>query len=108
VEYIQANRVRSLLVEAMAELFNTIDVFVTPQLGGNNLTLTNLTGHPCVGVPNGFTDAGMPTGINFVGKPFGEASLLAVARAVQNATDFHLRRPALDWEAGDSFTVDQK
>lgn len=96
VEYIQANRIRSLLIEAMADLFNTIDVLVVPQLGANNLTLTNLTGQPCVGVPNGFTDQGMPTGINFVGRPFGEADLLAVAHAVQNATNFHLQHPPLE------------
>ncbi len=97
VEFLQLNRIRTLMIEAMADIMQDIDAFVVPQLGGNNLTLTNLTGQPCIGLPNGFTEAGMPTGINFVGKPFGDAAMMAVAHAVQKATDFHWRRPALDW-----------
>jgi Asp-tRNA(Asn)/Glu-tRNA(Gln) amidotransferase A subunit family amidase len=97
VEYLQANRIRQILMETVAKAMVGVDVVVVPKLGGNNLTLTNLTGHPCVCVPNGFTDEGMPTGIHFVGNLFREAEMLAVAHAVQSATDFHLRRPKMDY-----------
>jgi Asp-tRNA(Asn)/Glu-tRNA(Gln) amidotransferase A subunit family amidase len=95
VEYIKANRVRTLAMEAMAEIISEIDVYVAPSFGGSNLLLTNLTGHPCVVLPNGFREDGTPTSISFMGKLFGEAETLAVARAYQEATDFHLRRPTL-------------
>ncbi len=97
VEYLQANRIRQLLMYAVSRAMAHVDVVVVPKLGGNNLTLTNLTGHPCVCVPNGFTDDGMPTGINFVGGLFREAEMLAVAQAVQEATNFHLKHPNMDF-----------
>lgn len=93
VEYIQANRVRTLLIQAMDALMADIDVYVSPSLVGDNLLLTNLTGHPAVVVPNGFTANGMPSTITFTGRPFAEATALAVAKAYQEATDFHLQRP---------------
>ncbi|MEM9553927.1 MAG: amidase [Acidobacteriota bacterium] len=96
VEYLQANRVRTLFMERMAELMTTIDVFVCPSFGADNLLLTNLTGHPAVVVPNGFRDDGTPTSITFTGRLFGENELLAVARAYQQATDHHLQRPPID------------
>ena len=96
VEYIEANRIRTLLLQEMARLFETIDVYVVPTYGGNNLLLTNLTGHPSVVVPNGFNEKGTPTSITFVGRLFGEAATLALARAFQNATDHHRKHPPLD------------
>jgi Asp-tRNA(Asn)/Glu-tRNA(Gln) amidotransferase A subunit family amidase len=95
VEYIQASRIRTQVMQAMADVMNTVDVFVVPQLAESNLTLTNLTGQPTIGTPNGFTDAGMPTGINFVGGVCREAELLAVAAAYQNATDYWKQHPVL-------------
>lgn len=95
VEYIQANRVRTKVMQAMAELMSDIDVYIVPSFVGSNLLLTNLTGHPCVVVPNGFTEEGSPTSISFVGKLFGEAETLAVAKAYQDATNFHLQHPKL-------------
>jgi Asp-tRNA(Asn)/Glu-tRNA(Gln) amidotransferase A subunit family amidase len=96
VEYIQANRVRSLVMAAMRDLMATIDAYVVPSYGANNLLITNLTGHPSVVLPHGFTDLGTPHGITFVGRLFDEAGLLRVAHAYQQATDFHLRHPALE------------
>lgn len=93
VEYIQANRVRRLLIEAMADMMRGVDVYVAPSLEGNNLLLTNLTGHPCVVVPNGFTSKGTPTSITFTGKLFEEGVVLALAKRYQDQTGFHLRRP---------------
>ncbi len=95
VEYIQANRVRSLLIQDMQKLMDTIDVYVAPSFEGNNLLLTNLTGHPCVVLPIGFSEKGLPVSICFMGKLFGEANLLAVAKQYQDATEFHRKHPAL-------------
>jgi len=95
VEYIQANRIRTLLMQAMVEKMKDLDVYVAPSYGGNNLLLTNLTGHPAVVVPNGFDEKGSPTSISFIGDLFEEARVLRVAKAFQEATDFHLLHPEM-------------
>jgi Asp-tRNA(Asn)/Glu-tRNA(Gln) amidotransferase A subunit family amidase len=96
VEYIQANRLRTLLMREMAEKIKEIDVFIAPSFGGDTLLVTNLTGHPAVVVPNGFDDKGSPTSISFIGKLFEEGKLLLVAKAYQDATEFHLQHPSLE------------
>ena len=96
VEYLQMNRVRMLLMEGMAEALRDIDVYVAPSGGSPNNRANNLTGHPGVSVPNGFTPDGMPTGILFVGRLYGEAEMLTLAKAYQDATDFHRQHPNLD------------
>jgi Asp-tRNA(Asn)/Glu-tRNA(Gln) amidotransferase A subunit family amidase len=93
VEYVQANRARTMLMEAMDSVMDGIDVFITPSYGGSVLLTTNLTGHPAVTLPHGFRDDGTPVSVSFIGKLFGEAELLAVAKAYQDATEFHLRHP---------------
>lgn len=93
VEYIQANRVRTLLMQRMAEVFASVDVFITPSFGGNVLLVTNLTGHPAIALPNGFNDEGSPVSISFIGKLFGEAELCRVAHQWQEATGWHRRHP---------------
>jgi len=93
VEYIQANRIRRLLIDQMADL--GVDVYVAPSFGGDNLLLTNLSGHPCVVVPNGFNEKGNPVSISFIGRLYEEGTLLAVANAYQKATNFHERHPSL-------------
>ena len=95
VEYINANRVRYMLIQEMQKVMSTVDVYVAPSFGGDNLLLTNLTGHPCVVLPNGFDEAGCPVSITFVGRLFDEGTLLAVAKAYQDATGFHLKHPPL-------------
>lgn len=95
VEYVQMNRVRTLLAQAVANLFEEIDVYVAPSFAGSNLLLTNLTGHPAVVVPNGFSDAGLPTTVTFTGGLFEEAMLLTAAHSYQKSTDFHRIRPPL-------------
>ncbi len=95
VEYVQANRVRTLLMRRWAEMMQGLDAYVIPSFGGDNLLATNLTGHPAVVVPNGFREDGTPTSITFQGHLFGEAVPLALAHAYQQATDFHTRRPDL-------------
>ncbi|MFQ5696206.1 MAG: amidase, partial [Terriglobia bacterium] len=96
VEYLRANRVRWLVMQEMEELMRQVDVYVTPTYAGGNLLLTNLTGHPQVVVPHGFRagDA-TPLSITFTGPLYGETEVLALAHAYQQATDFHLQRPAI-------------
>jgi len=114
VEYIQAARARKLAMGAMAKVLDGVDVIVAPTNGGQQLVVTNLTGHPSVILPNGlrgedapkypsddpsdFQNAGgpgTPTSLTFLGKLYGEAELLAFARAYQEATGFHLQHPKL-------------
>ena len=90
VEYIQANRIRSMIMREMEDL--DVDIYISPSFG-ENLLLTNLTGHPCVVMPNGFDAEGAPVSITFIGQPFKEGKLLAFARAYQEETGFHLKYP---------------
>ena len=96
VEYINANRVRFLLIQKMAELMNNVDLFLAPSDEGNSSLLTNLSGHPCVVVPNGFSEKGTPTSITFIGKLFDEGTIISVAKKFQDATDFHQMHPKID------------
>jgi Asp-tRNA(Asn)/Glu-tRNA(Gln) amidotransferase A subunit family amidase len=112
VEYIQANRARMMAMEAVNKAFEQVDVIVAPTFS-NQLLVTNLTGHPALILPNGLRgdDApaarvrdngevdgggpGTPTSLTFLGHLYGEAKLLAVAKAYQDATGFHLQHPKI-------------
>ncbi len=96
VEYINANRIRYKLIQEMQKLMGKIDLYIAPSWQGNNLLLTNLTGHPSVVVPTGFTKKGTLTSITFMGKLFDEGKIIAVAKAFQDATDYHKKHPKLD------------
>ncbi|MBI3875019.1 MAG: amidase [Verrucomicrobia bacterium] len=96
VEYLQANRVRWLLLQEMAKILQKVDLYVAPADDGDNSLLTNLTGHPAVAVPNGFTAHGTPTAITFIGKLYGEAQMLAAVKVYQDAAGFYRKRPPLD------------
>ena len=93
VEYLQANRIRRLLMEQTARIFEDVDVIVAPWRSIN--PLTSMTGHPVVTIPNGFTERDTPTGIALVGQIYGEEKLLTVAKALQDETPFHQRHPSL-------------
>jgi Asp-tRNA(Asn)/Glu-tRNA(Gln) amidotransferase A subunit family amidase len=94
VEYIQANRLRAMLIEQLASKLKEIDVYLdTPS--GPSLLLTNLTGQPTVVVPCGFDDKGHPVGITFISNLFEEGQALRLAKAYQQATGFHLKHPDL-------------
>jgi Asp-tRNA(Asn)/Glu-tRNA(Gln) amidotransferase A subunit family amidase len=114
VEYIQASRARRLAMESVGKVFSEVDVIVAPTFG-KQLVITNLTGHPALILPNGFRgpDApppasladgaddntagpGTPVSLTFLGNLYGEAKLLAFARAYQEATGFHKLFPKLD------------
>ncbi|MBX7117380.1 MAG: amidase [Gemmatimonadaceae bacterium] len=94
VDYVNANRVRTLAIEAWDVLMRQLDVIVTPT-AGTQLTATNLTGHPAVILPNGFRDDGTPVSLTFLGRLFGEESLLRVAHHYQRATPHHHAHPEL-------------
>ena len=93
VEYVQANRARVQLMQMMAEVFDEFDLYVTPSLYSSSLTITNLTGHPQVVMPAGFLEANAPHSISLVGDLYDEATLLAVARAYQEATGWDESHP---------------
>jgi Asp-tRNA(Asn)/Glu-tRNA(Gln) amidotransferase A subunit family amidase len=84
-----------MLIDESNAVLSDVDVIVSPASGNDTLLLTNLTGHPCVVLPNGFRENGTPVSLSFIGRLFGEAEVLAVANAYQRATDFHTRRPPL-------------
>ncbi|MEE4197828.1 MAG: amidase [Bacteroidales bacterium] len=92
-EYIQASRLRNQLIEELNRILQNYDIIVTPSYGGNQLLMTNLTGHPCIVVPNGFDDEQHPTSISFLGNLYDEASLLSFAKHYQESTGFHQQIP---------------
>ena len=97
VDYVNANRLRSIAIQKWDDLMRTVDVIVTPTNATNltQLVATNLTGHPAVIVPNGFRDDGTPVSLTFLAGLFEEAKALTVARAYQDATGFHLKHPVV-------------
>jgi Asp-tRNA(Asn)/Glu-tRNA(Gln) amidotransferase A subunit family amidase len=114
VEYIQANRARTLAMEAVAKAFKDVDVIAAPT-SSQQLVVTNLTGQPALILPNGFREEdapparrndkgeiegnyggpGTPVSLTFLAPLYREADLLAFARAYQDATDFHSQHPKL-------------
>ncbi len=113
VEYVQANRAKFLAMQGVAKAIEGYDVIVAPT-NGEQLTVTNLTGHPALILPNGFRgdDApparkgpdGMvgnyggpntPVSLTFLGQLYGEVKLLCLARGYQSSTKFQLRHPQL-------------
>jgi Asp-tRNA(Asn)/Glu-tRNA(Gln) amidotransferase A subunit family amidase len=95
VEYIRAQRARTLLMRKMDEFMANWDVFVTPGQGSASLLITNLTGHPAVVTPCGFI-SNLPQSIMFTGKLYDEAAPLRVALAYEQATKWHTMHPKLD------------
>jgi Asp-tRNA(Asn)/Glu-tRNA(Gln) amidotransferase A subunit family amidase len=95
VEYLRAQRIRTLLIQETARVFDQVDLFIAPPFTGKSLLISNLTGHPCVVVPDGFVKDGTPTSICFIGRLFGEGEILAVAKKFQDETNFHLKHPQL-------------
>jgi len=94
VEYIQANRLRRILMEEMNEKLENIDLYIAPTYGNPNLLLTNLTGHPSLVIPNGFDKKGHPVSITLTGNLLAEAEILMVGKAIQEVTGFHLQNPS--------------
>ena len=79
----------------MKKIFEKVDFYLAPSWEGNNLLLTNLTGHPCVVVPTGFNEDRSLSSITFIGNLFDEAAIISAAKKFQDATGFHLKHPKL-------------
>ncbi len=90
VEYLQAERLCKKLIEDVAALMKTVDVFVANESDEAVLNISNLTGQPCVVIPHGGA-----TSLSFIGKLYDEATILALAKAYQDGTGFHTNRPPL-------------
>lgn len=91
-EYVNANRIRTNLIKALDEALKGFDVVVAPSFS-RQLVMTNLTGHPCLVLPNGFTENGSPTSITFIANYMDEASLIALGEAYQRGTDHDDKHP---------------
>ncbi|HEX3250940.1 MAG TPA: amidase [Pyrinomonadaceae bacterium] len=96
VEYLRAQRARTLLMREMETLMSQWDVFVSPAPGSASLLVTNLTGNPAVVLPCGFINE-LPVAIMFTGGVYDEASPLRVALAFERATKWHERHPRMDF-----------
>jgi Asp-tRNA(Asn)/Glu-tRNA(Gln) amidotransferase A subunit family amidase len=94
VEYIRAQRARTLLMRSVDTFLADWDVLVSPSFT-SLLLVTNLTGHPQQVVPCGFVD-GLPASIVFTGKLYQEGTPMRVALAYEQATEWHKMRPKLD------------
>jgi len=114
VDYLHAMRLRVPARRAWGELFQKYDLLVAPArstvaypvsktfdqawpgvTASSPIGASNLVGVPAISVPNGFGQAGLPTGIQFIGAAWSELLLVETANKYQQATDWHKRRPAL-------------
>lgn len=95
VDYIRANRLRTLLIRDLEAALSGVKAIVHPSFAGNLLAMTNLSGHPTFVAPCGFDQEGKPYSISFTGPLFGDAEVLALAAAWQRSTKYHERHPKL-------------
>jgi aspartyl-tRNA(Asn)/glutamyl-tRNA(Gln) amidotransferase subunit A len=110
-DYVQATREHRRMMVEMEPLYARFDAFVTAGMGEaprladyrsasfwqkpSLLTAWNVTGQPVLALPNGFGRNGLPLGMQIVGRPFGETTILRVGHAYERATEWHMRRPQL-------------
>ena len=94
VEYIRAQRARTLLAREFDALMSRFDLVVSPALSAS-LTMTNMTGHPALAFKAGFS-AGLPVPLMLTGRLYEEATVLQAARAFQQVTAWHTMHPPLD------------
>jgi len=95
VEYLRAQRARTLLMREMEKLMAQWEVFVSPAPGSASLLVTNLTGHPAAVLPCGFVND-LPVAIMFTGGVYDEVSALRVALAFERATKWHTMHPKME------------
>ncbi|MGZ5247058.1 MAG: amidase [Flavitalea sp.] len=93
-EYINANRHRYALSVGLNDFMKQYDVVIVPSFAGRQSAMTNLTGHPAICFPVGFRKNGLPTSISLIGNLYDEASIITVAKAFQDNTDFEEKHPA--------------
>ena len=113
--YLRAQKVRTLIRQDFLKAFEEVDLIASPttptpafkigEKAGDPLQMylsdiytisCNLAGMCGISVPCGFSKAGLPIGLQLLGKPFGEPDLLRAAHAYEQATDWHTHRPNLD------------
>ena len=111
-DYVQAQRCRQLVKKEFAQVMQRVDLLVTPTMTqpaaafeGFDTTSTvrglsftapfNLTGLPAISVPFGFTEAGLPVGMQIAGKPFDEPGIIRAAYAYQQSARWFERRPSV-------------
>ncbi|HEX6210037.1 MAG TPA: amidase [Methylomirabilota bacterium] len=110
-DYVQAAREHRRMMLEMEPLYERFDAFVTAGLGEaprladyrsvsfwqkpSLLTAWNVTGQPVLALPNGFGRQGLPLGMQILGRPFGEPTILKIGHAYERATDWHARHPRL-------------
>jgi Asp-tRNA(Asn)/Glu-tRNA(Gln) amidotransferase A subunit family amidase len=117
--YVNAQRVRQLVVTGFRKALSEVDVLATPTLpitapaygaetavlGGQEIEVmpvlsrltspANAAGLPALAVPCGFAGDGLPISLQLIGRPFDEATILRVGQAYQHETDWHTRQPVL-------------
>jgi Asp-tRNA(Asn)/Glu-tRNA(Gln) amidotransferase A subunit family amidase len=113
VDYLQSQRMRSIMMRELAAATAGVDVYLAPSTNGGprppegstapqpppsstsqrHSQMANLACYPGLALPNGLAASGAPTSVLFMAQPYGEAKLLAVAKAYQDATAFHLAQP---------------
>lgn len=93
VEYIRAQRARTLLIREMDKLMSQYDAFLSPT-NSATLGVTNLTGHPAVALKAGFLD-NRPVELMVTGRLYDEATVLRVALAFERGTEWHTKNPVL-------------
>ncbi len=117
-QYLKAQRFRTLLRQEMLDILGRVDALITPTtlmaaskidditvyIGGKECVVAahiaratrpfNMTGLPAISVPCGFTPAGLPIGLQIIGRPFEETLLLRVAYTYERSTPWHERHPA--------------
>lgn len=110
VQYVQAQRTREVITRAFTEAIGRFDALIMPTTPlpackasedvaaltwkrSRNTFPFNLTGFPAISLPCGFTDDGMPIGLQVVGRPFDEVTILRVANTYEQATRWHTMRP---------------
>ena len=91
VEYVRAQRARTLLMREMHDLMSRYDAFLSPTLS-RSLTITNLTGHPALALKAGFRN-GFPTALMITGRPYEESTILQLAAAYERLTAWHTMHP---------------
>jgi aspartyl-tRNA(Asn)/glutamyl-tRNA(Gln) amidotransferase subunit A len=110
-DYVQATREHRRMMVEMAPLYEKFDAFVTAGMGeaplladyrsvsfwqkSSLLTAWNVTSQPVLMLPNGFGRNGLPLGMQVLGRPFGETTMLRIGHAYERATEWHARRPQL-------------
>jgi len=93
VEYIRAQRARTLLIREMETFMSQYDAFLSPTTSAT-LPVTNLTGHPAISLKAGFVD-NRPIELMVTGRLYDEATILRVALAYERGTDWHNQNPKL-------------